>query len=167
MKRIQAKHAVILEVRAARKVAVKFGYTGFALVINWPAEKRMTFYVEHHFGQTFGFLEKFVRLKPSDRRQRVKGIRFCNCNHVVRLRIYPKFTLIKILHDKRIAQFCDVDRPVNIIGKEIAILERDSIARTGNVAARERRLVHFGIEIIEQISAQFRPALVVFAIGGL
>ena len=95
--------AIILKAGILSESAVKIGDATFAFIKDRAAEKRVPFNVEHNFRQTFGLLEKLVRLEPSDGGEAIKRIGFRDCDDVIWNRIDPEFALIKILHHERVA----------------------------------------------------------------
>ena len=100
MEGIDPPGAVVFKTGIARKIAMQIRDSGFTFIENWTVKDRGPFHVEHHFGQALGCIEETIGLESGDGGQRINGIGFGNRNNIVRLRINPELTLIKILHDE-------------------------------------------------------------------
>src|SRR5207244_11498129 len=103
MECIDTRAAIILRAGPFSELQTQVSQATFAFIENWPAEECVPLNVQYYFRQAFGCLEKLVRLKTRDPRQRIKGVCFCQSDHVVRNRIHTKFPLVKILHNELIA----------------------------------------------------------------
>ena len=97
MKRIEAIRAVILKPRVGGKIGTQFRESGLAFVEDWAAEKAVPLDIDYYFRQPFDDIEKAVELETRDRADRVKRIRFRQCDNIIRLRIGSEFRRVKIL----------------------------------------------------------------------
>src|SRR5437762_6143045 len=164
MKSIEASRAIILKTRTLRELQPQVSEAGFAFIENWPAEKRVTFDVQYDFRQALCCREKLVRLKARDSRQRIKGIRFRQCDDVVRNRVDTKFPLVKILHNILITQLCQISDAVDIIGKIRPIQQAEPVTPSRNVLSWHGRLILVRILVLDVVSFELGPAVLVLAI---
>src|SRR5205823_12558445 len=108
--------------------------------------------------------EEFVRRKTRDARQGGKGVGFCYCDDVVRIGIDTKFPVIKILHNERIAQFGEASGAVDVVGKIRPVLQAEPVTPGRNARSWHTRVIYFRILVLDVISLDLGPAVVVLSI---
>src|SRR5260370_29576791 len=157
MEGVEASAPIILEAGTLRELQLQISNAGLPFIKNGSPEKCVTLNVQYHFWQTFCCGEELVCLEASDARERVKWVCLCQRDDVVRHRIDPKLTLVKILHNERIAHFCDVRDTVDALGKISPIFQAEPVSPCRNGRARRGRLIHVWVLILYVIGFEPDP----------
>src|SRR5260370_150849 len=164
MEGVEASAPIILEAGTLRELQLQISKAGLPFIKNGSPEKCVTLNVQYHFRQTFCCGEELVRLEAGDARERIKWVGLRQRDDVVRPRIDPKLTLVKILHNERIAHFCDVRDTIDTLGKVGPIFQTDPVSPCRNIRARRSRLIQIRILILYVIRFEPGPAVVVLSI---
>src|SRR4051812_23635581 len=143
---------------------MEIGNPSFAFVKNSGIQDGRPFYVAHYLRQAFGLFEEFVSLESRDGGERVPRARLGQGDNIVGHRIDAEIVLIKILHDKCVAEFGYVYDAVDVVGKFGVILQGESITSRRDETALNVGAVDQRILVLEVIRFQARPTIVVFAV---
>src|SRR6187399_1627600 len=96
----------------------------------------MTLNVQYDFRQAYCGSEELIGLKTRDARDGEKRVRLRDCDHVVGNGINAKVTLKVVLHDKWIAELCEIGDAVDIISKVRPVFQTDPVSSGGNILPR-------------------------------
>src|SRR5229473_3339811 len=111
----------------------------------------MTFDVEHDLRQALRCLKEIICLETSDRGERVKRVGLSHRNHVVRIGIDSKFTLIKILHQKRVAQLRDIHDSGDVFGEIGRVLQGQAVSVRQYLTARNGGRINVRVLVVDVI----------------
>src|ERR1051326_923274 len=164
MKRIQTIGAIILKPRTLRELQPQIRETSFAFIKYGSAKECMPFDIQYDFRRTFRGREEVIRLKALDGCQCVKRIRLGHRDHIVGNRVDAKFTLIKVLHQVRIAKLCEIRGRVNVVGKVRAIFQAKTVPTGRDILTDLRGLIDVRVLIINVKRLYPRLTVLVFAV---
>ena len=161
---IGAKGFVVIEVRIGGKNSSEEARAGVAIVKEGGFKEGLAFDIEGEFGEPIGAVEVVVDLLAVDEIDAVVFVPLGEGDDIVGVGIAPKFLLIKVLEEARVAEFVDIDRRINVFGEVGTILESDAVAIWGDGFATEGGFVGAWGGIVDVVGDEAAPVAIVIGI---